>query len=172
MDHLMVDIETMGNKSGCAIVSLAAVRFNIDTGTHGEEFYRNISLESCLLAGLTVQADTVMWWLNQSKQARDSLKSDCTHIAKALHDFREFYNNEFIWANSPRFDLEILAAAYGMLNTKIPWDFRKERCCRTLYSYAPDLIKGWKYGGIAHKSLDDCHNQINKCVAIWNHIKK
>lgn len=86
MDHLMVDIETMGNKSGCAIVSLAA--------------------------------------------------------------------------------------AYGMLNTKIPWDFRKERCCRTLYSYAPDLIKGWKCGGIAHKSLDDCHNQINKCVAIWNHIKK
>jgi len=170
----MVDIETMGNKSGCAIVSLAAVRFNIDTGETGEEFYRNISLQSCLKAGLTVQADTIMWWMSQSKESRNSLKSDCCSINEAMYEFNNFYNNEFIWANSPRFDLEILSAAYTLCNPTIdiPWNFRKERCCRTLYALAPDLIKGWKHGGVAHKALDDCHNQIRKCVAVWNHIKK
>lgn len=172
MDHLMVDIETMGNKSGCAIVSIGAIRFNIDTGETGEEFYRNISLESCLKAGLTVQADTIMWWLNQSKESRDSLKSDRCSINEAMYAFKYFYNNELIWANSPRFDLEIIAAAFNKCDDDIPWDFRKERCCRTLYAMAPDLVKGWKYDGDAHKALDDCHNQIRKCVAVWNHIKK
>ena len=42
--HLMVDIETMGNQSNSAIVSIGAVEFNMATGETGKEFYTNVSL--------------------------------------------------------------------------------------------------------------------------------
>ena len=44
MKHIMIDLETMGNKSYSAIVSIGAVKFDIKTGETGETFYRNVNL--------------------------------------------------------------------------------------------------------------------------------
>ena len=38
MKHVMIDIETMGNMSHSAIVSVGAVRFDLETGEIGEKF--------------------------------------------------------------------------------------------------------------------------------------
>ena len=46
--HLMLDLETMGTKSNSAIISIGAVEFDILTGKTGREFYRNVSLQSCI----------------------------------------------------------------------------------------------------------------------------
>lgn len=46
MKNLMIDLETMGNSSNAAIVSIGACFFEPSTGEIGEKFSRIIYLES------------------------------------------------------------------------------------------------------------------------------
>lgn len=52
MKHIMLDIETMGNQSYSSILSIGAVKFDLNTGETGDEFYTTIDLKSCLDLGL------------------------------------------------------------------------------------------------------------------------
>ena len=170
--HLMLDIETMGNKSNSAIISIGAVEFDINTGKTGKEFYRNVSLKSSIDLGLNIDADTVMWWMNQSDDARKSLTNEkAISISQALVDFREFCTKEYqIWGNSARFDLGLMQDAYNKANIDIPWDFRKERCVRTLVSFKPEIKKNLDFKGTAHNALADCYHQIEYCHLTWSSL--
>lgn len=172
--HIMVDIETMGNKSNSAIVSIGAVEFNIATGETGREFYVNVSLQSCIDMGLTINADTIMWWMRQDDDARKALMCDTIDISSALHEFTVFVNDcgnkSEIWGNSNRFDLGILEDAYTKNFTKVPWDFRKERDVRTLVSFRPVIKDMTKPIGIAHNAVHDCYFQIRYCSDIYKNI--
>lgn len=173
-EHLMVDIETMGNESFSAITSIAAVEFNMN-GETGEEFYKAVKLQSSVDIGLVINPSTVMWWMQQNDEARNELVNidkEGQDIAYVLSKFRDFNKdkNYQIWGNSARFDLGILQNAYNKLGHEIPWDFRKERCLRTLVSFAPKLKQNYHYEGTAHNALDDCYNQIGYCTLIWNKL--
>ncbi|EAZ1146628.1 3'-5' exoribonuclease, partial [Salmonella enterica] len=48
MNHLMVDLETMGNGPYAPVISIGAVFFDPNTGETGEDFSVNISLESSM----------------------------------------------------------------------------------------------------------------------------
>jgi hypothetical protein len=90
-----------------------------------------------------------------------------------LSDFTRFCNKDAkIWGNSARFDLGILQNAYNIQNMPIPWDFRKERCLRTLVEYNPTIKSSYKYSGTAHNALEDCYNQINYATEIFKAIKQ
>ena len=52
MNHLMIDLETMGNKPNAPVVSIGAVFFEPSTGELGEEFYHVVSLKSSMDGGL------------------------------------------------------------------------------------------------------------------------
>lgn len=178
--HIMVDIETMGNKSHSAIVSIGAVEFDLNTGQTGRTFYTNISLQSCLDAGLRINGDTLMWWMKQDDEARKSLTSgEQAVLAKALYDFSVFIascggKDCQVWGNSARFDLGILSDAYDAVSLPLPWDFYKERCVRTLVSFAPEIKKSTAFDGVAHDALADCYHQIKYCTQTWkvlNEIK-
>ena len=168
----MIDIETMGNMSHSAIVSIGAVRFNLETGKTGETFYMNVDLQSCLDAGLIINADTLMWWLNQSEAARKKIIEKGHPLNKALISLSAFVTkDDQVWGNSARFDLGILSDALNTLGMPIPWDFRKERCVRTLVSFAPEVKSAEPNIGVAHDALADCIFQINYCSKIFNKLK-
>lgn len=61
--NIMLDLETLGTCPGSVILQIGAVRSN-----NGLE--RTITIDSCLRAGLTVDGDTIGWWLRQSEAAR------------------------------------------------------------------------------------------------------
>ena len=67
----MIDIETLATSSDAALVSIAAVRFDLATGIIGDSIYIKIDKQSCLDYGLVVDADTVDWWMRQSKEAQE-----------------------------------------------------------------------------------------------------
>ena len=172
MKHIMIDLETMGNKSYSAIVSIGAVKFDIKTGETGETFYRNVNLQSSLDAGLQIDADTVLWWMNQNEEARKKLTEGTVVLQQALEDFSKFSSKEYeIWGNSVRFDIGLLQNVYDKLNMPICWDFRKERCVRTLVSFAPEIKENTKFEGIMHDALADCYHQIKYCSKIYNKFK-
>lgn len=170
--HLMLDIETMGEGSYSSIVSIGALEFDIETGETGKEFYLNIDLQSCLDLGLTVSGSTIMWWLNQNKQARKDLtKFKPVSIQKALLEFTKFCKKDYqVWGNSARFDCGILGNAFERVGMPIPWDFRKERCVRTLVSFKPEIKESYSYNGTAHNALSDCYSQVGYCSEIWKSV--
>lgn len=150
-DRVMLDIETLGLNPGAAVLSIGAVRFGKDG--IGEHFYRNVSLESCDDAGLTIDVGTLDWWLGQDGDIQHVLTGGDS-LSSALLDFSTFYGGaDEIWAFSPSFDCEILEAAYEAVGEAPPWSYRDERCCRTLAALpqAVDL----EQDGSEHDALDD-----------------
>lgn len=170
--HLMLDIETMGNQSYSAIVSIAAVYFDIMTGETYDEFYRCIDLKSCIDKGLIINADTLVWWFGQNENAiKEITRSDKYSLGEALDDFSAFCTKDCeIWARSARFDCGILQNAYNKLDMPIPWDFRKERCVRTLVSFNEKLKDSVLRNGDDHNALHDCKNQIKYTVECYKSI--
>ena len=157
-DRVMVDIETLGRGPGCAILSIGAVRFN--TYGPGRTFDRSIDLTSCEDAGLTLDAETLEWWLDQDDDAQHVLTGG-DPLDDVLTDFADWLGDvEEIWANSPAFDCAILAAAYEALGRDVPWEFWQERDVRTLRALpgAVDL----EHEGVTHDALDDAVHQARE----------
>lgn len=175
-DHMMVDLETLGTTGDSVIMSIAAIPFNIESGATDEPFYANISIQSCLDHGLTVEGSTVAWWMQQDDVAIRRLFEGTAHLlGTALADLSTkfgLYQDLKVWGNSARFDLGILEHAYAKAELRIPWEFRNERDVRTLVSFAPDIKKEMKFEGTPHNAIDDCLHQIKYCSAIWKAIKE
>lgn len=155
MQDIMLDIETMGQKAGAAIISIGAVYFDKDT--LGEKFYEKISLESCLKVGLKMDASTVIWWLQQSESARNEFKDNDKEktIAEVLDKFSAYVNiNAKVWGNGSDFDNVLVSYAYDRCNKKLPWKYYNNRCFRTLkdkYSRKLEPAKNTE----AHNALAD-----------------
>lgn len=154
-ERVMVDIETLGLEPGAAILSIGAVRFDVDG--LGDEFYREISLSSCQGAGLEIDAETLDWWLSQDDAVTGILTG-----GDSLDDVLESFCGWFpkgaeIWANSPSFDCEHLEVAFDAVGMTEPWEFRDERDVRTLRSLpcAVDV----EMLGDEHDALDDAKYQ-------------
>ena len=173
---VMLDLETMGNKSNAAIVSIGAVEFNIETGETGREFYDVIDLQSCLDKGLMVQASTIYWWLQQSDEARKRICANGGDLSLVLQRFtywmEDCVDKVKIWGNGARFDIGLLEDAYVACNLKTPWYFRSEMDVRTLVAFAPYIKANYPMIGVEHDPIDDCKHQIGYCVEIWNLINK
>lgn len=170
--NIMIDIETMGTSSSAAILSVAAVKFDLKTGDTFESLYENISLSSCQEIGLNIEADTVIWWLAQSEAARRSLMvHDKTSIIEVLDKISHFVDSKsIVWANSPSFDLVIIGNAYKKAGKTIPWKFYNERCVRTLLALASDVKESVEFVGAKHNPLNDCHYQIECVVKAYNSL--
>ena len=154
-DHVMIDIETLGLEPGCAVLSIGAVEFGPDG--LADTFERSISLESCEAAGLTIDAATLEWWLDQDESVQDVLVGG-DPLEEALEDFSDWFPiGAKVWANAPSFDCSILEAAFEAVGMSEPWSFRDERCVRTLRSLpvAVDLDQE----GNTHDALDDAIHQ-------------
>lgn len=169
-DRVMLDIETLGTGPGAAIVSIGAVRF--DEAGLGDEFYRSIHVESCDDAGLSIDADTLHWWLMQDDTVKHVLTGGIT-LQDALTGFTGYYNGaDEVWAFSPAFDCDILSAAYDALDLKPPWTYRDERCARTID--ALPLSERPEPQGDAHNALDDARNQarmVSDALARMQEVK-
>ena len=174
LGHVMIDLETMGNKSRAAIISIGAVEFDIETGETGDKFYANVDLQSSLDAGLEVNGDTIGWWLEQSDEARKRVMQETEPLEIVLKEFSLWFSlfgkHVQVWGNSARFDLGILEDAYEALGLTIPWNFRNERDLRTLVSFYPEMKDKQNFKGVEHDPIDDCEFQISYATAIWQKI--
>ena len=84
----MIDLETYSTRSNASIASIGAVKFEgaeiIDT------FYCTIDPATCKAAGLHFDKETLHWWTQQSKEARDALLKDNISLTAALNSFSEW----------------------------------------------------------------------------------
>ena len=139
MRNVMLDLETFGRKSGCAILSIGGCAFDDDK--IGKSFYRVISDPRG-----TVDMDTVKWWMRQSDEAREEFSNkEAVPHDRAIVDFYAFFvakKARYLWCRGASFDEPILRGAVGA--PPALWDYRDVRCVRTLYSVAGLQVFGAK----------------------------
>lgn len=164
--HIMLDLEALDPSKTGVLVSIGAVYFDFATGELGDEFYVEISRQGIKQQieeyGRTISVDCLIWWMNQSDQAREVFnpKMKQMNLPDALHLFSEFVGGEKvrIWGNGADFDNVFLKSCYDSLELRLPWSFRYNRCYRTMKNLFGHRAKLERVGA-HHNGLDDAKTQ-------------
>lgn len=171
----MVDLETLSSASDAAIISIGAVKFSPANNAIVNRFFLNVEPQSCVDIGMRMDADTIMWWMKQSHEARAQFDAPKTPIKEALQQFSSFLganaNANFLWGNGATFDNVILANAYKLAGIKRPWPFWADRCYRTVKELYPHITID-RSAGTHHNALSDAENQANHLMKIWPLLHK
>lgn len=172
MSNIMVDLETMSIKPNAAIVAIGAVKFGAEG--LGSNFYKIIDLDSSVKAGGHIDPKTIMWWMQQSSEARKKLTcEDAVSLFSALQDFSKFVGAKKeakIWGNGASFDNVVLATAYDSVNLERPWNFWNDRCYRTMKSVFGNGIE-YVEPEIKHDALEDAKAQAAHLCKIMTVIQ-
>lgn len=175
--HIMLDLETMGNKPNAAITAIGAVAYNDETKEEVSTFYRIVNLEDSVGSGLTMDASTVLWWMQQEQDAKSiysEINQDTSYGLKhALHDYTHWvklFNTDRVltWGNGVGFDNVILRNAYDKTGIPCPFPFYNDRCYRTLKNMHKDVKL--ERVGTYHNALDDARSQMNHLIAIFEEV--
>ncbi|WEE18628.1 3'-5' exoribonuclease [Citrobacter koseri] len=182
MNHLMIDLETMGNKPNAPIVSIGAVIFDPSTGELGPDFYRVVSLKSSVDGGAVPDADTIMWWMQQSEGARAAIcdKESAVNLVTALSDLNCFIRDNTdpdrvqVWGNGATFDNVILRTSYEREYIPCLWKFWNDRDVRTIVELGRAIgfnpRRDIPFEGDMHNALADARHQAKYVSAIWRQI--
>ena len=163
MKDVMLDLETMGNGPLAAVIAIGAVEFDLETKQIGEKFYVVVNLESSVQCGGVIDASTVLWWMQQSDDARKAFESEGVHVAVALQQFSGWMENRAtkdevrVWGNGAAFDNVILSSAYQANGLERPWQFWNDRCYRTIKALHPEVKM--ERSGTHHNAVDDAESQ-------------
>lgn len=152
--HIMLDLETLSLNPDAKVLSIGAVKFN-SCGIL-DEMYANIDDK-----GGHVSHDTVMWWMEQSEEARSSLYASATirgvQLQNSLYKLMEWFDGHTIWGNGASFDNVILRNLCMRYDVN-PWPSYMDRCYRTWKQGKPKLTDRV---GTFHNALDDAKSQAN-----------
>lgn len=169
MNDVMVDLETLGRRAGCAILSIGAVEF--DASGLGREFYCVVSRKSQKeFRILHEDPETVKWWSERDPAAQKVILQashrTATPLQEALTGFKKFLEPSGrqvkIWGNGSDFDNAILICLYETCEMTVPWSFWNNRCYRTLKNLHPEIKM--ERVGTYHNALDDAKSQALHAV--------
>ena len=176
---IMVDIETLGNKTNSTIFQIAAMAFDIKTGEIiGEPFNQiaNIELNE---SPLNVSGSTLKWWLKTDKELFEELLNSGEHSSEQI--LRYFYDwmgqyevpGTYLWGNGILFDNKMIQSQLESIGLSYPIFYKNDRDVRTILELAAikegiserelkDRLKDDTL--VAHDALDDVKKQITLVV--------
>jgi DNA polymerase III epsilon subunit-like protein len=174
VQHISIDLETLGTVADAVILSIGAVRFDpFSDAIDDNGFYASISIESNLDANRRIQEDTLLWWMKQSAAAQNVFFEPKNALENALIDFSEWvgHDQHCMWSNGADFDLPMLAHAFTQHKLTIPWKHWNSRCVRTVKELP--LAKGVTVPrtGTHHNALYDAIYQAKLVQAITKVMK-
>lgn len=178
----MLDIETLDTSPQAVVISIGAVVFDPLAEELGPVYYTELTdLADQQQRGRTLNADTVVWWMNQDALARQVFAekaADAPNRAttvNALLGFAELIRaaggrDALIWGNGSDFDNIIVGSLYDSYGMKKPWSYSKNRCFRTMKNLRPDVKVARE--GTHHNALDDAITQAKHLQAIYQALTK
>ena len=164
----MIDLETLGTVASAAILSIGAVKFDLESDKLDDAgFYASVSIESNLDFGRRIQEDTLLWWFKQEAAAQQVFHEPKTTLENALSELRDWVGtgDYQIWSNGADFDIPMLAHAYSQVGVEVPWKFWNARCFRT-YKNLPGARDIRVQAGVKHNALSDAVSQARTVQAI------
>ena len=169
---IMLDLESLGTRPDCAILTLGAVKFNpYVLDDFGESLYLRIDVDEQLALGREVQEDTLQWWMKQAEDVREEALGEGDRVSlesmyKQLNRFVVGVTN--IWCQGPAFDIVILENIYRQCGWPTPWQFWQIRDSRTLFGVHGDPREKGKVG--LHNALEDCVSQAQGVQQIYHKL--
>lgn len=172
-NQVMLDVECAGTARDAALMAVGAACFNLHTYEVGPTFAVPIHVATSVRIGMRIDPAAFLWWLRQGDDARRAVSTNLVDISDGLAAFTAFMEANTrrqdvrVWANSSSFDMSIMNFAYDKLGKRIPWNFGKETCFRTvrnLNSHVP--YEPGNRVGTHHEALDDALFQIEHLFAI------
>lgn len=163
----MIDIEGLGTGPDAAILTIAAQSFDpFGTGHYDRQYYARITLES--QENRRIQDDTLAWWATQPEAQTEAFAEDNrVPLDQALDElYRLAWQHDYIWAQGPTYDINILEHAYKSYNKTQPWQFYRIRDSRTVLSLWP----GRPVPPTSHHALEDTRKQINILQQTLKHL--
>lgn len=174
MDHIMIDLETLGTRFDAPIIAVGAVFFTPETGELGGKFYGAVDIADACKYGKPA-GDTIKWWLQQSDDARAGAIKGKHPLPFVLERFRDFFKKSpdaKVWGNGATFDISILDYAFPrVLNEASPWKFWNVRDCRTIRELTGARINVGAVKGVAHNALDDAVHQAKWTSEAWRALR-
>jgi DNA polymerase III epsilon subunit-like protein len=169
MKHVMLDLETLGTVADAAIMSIGAVRFDLESEKIDDNgFYASVSIDSNLEYKRRIQEDTLIWWMNQGESAKGVFNESKQTLPTALTDLADWIGDSevHVWSNGADFDLPMLAHAYVSLRMEVPWKFFNSRCFRTYKNLPGAKNVRIPFEGTKHNAMFDAVHQAKTAQAI------
>lgn len=171
--HIMIDLETLGNRAGCAIRQIGAASFNPHTGEVGRTFEMNLNVDQ-QFRDLHLESDpeTIVWLNALPADIQEAMTRDPQPVGEVIIALIRAFDWEHpdmrLWCHGATFDepiLRELIVRFGVetdLKKLVPWKYTQVRDTRTLFELTG--VKVQRDPLKAHTGLEDCLNQI-KAVA-------
>lgn len=170
MNHVMFDAETLATTSDAVILSIGAVKFDLDSDKIDDAgFYASISVDSNLELKRRISEDTLIWWMKQGPAAQGVFHESKQTLREALLDLADWMGGSSdytVWSNGADFDLPMLAHAFTQCGIEIPWKFYNSRCFRTYKNLPGAKAIRLPASGVKHNALSDAHQQVVTLQAI------
>lgn len=170
---VMLDLETLGYRPECVILSLGAVKFD-SSGTifENQKLYIKPDVDQQLELGRVVDQSTLEWWAQQPEDIREEALTDQGRIN--LEQFRAQLNKflvgvDEIWCQGPVFDICILENFYRSREWSIPWNYWQICDSRTIFKVHGDSRK--RDTKTAHNALEDCLTQARALIQVLQKFK-
>lgn len=172
--HIMVDLETLGTGPNAAVLSIGMVMFDDSKpfplspeGIHQKIRQNTVSGD--------VDIDTVMWWMQQSDDARRKMVDDSGEfpeivVVTDVARFLKSYDDVLLWGNGASFDNVILRSLFARNEVKWPLKYTSDRCYRTMRAMFPQ-VPVQEFVGTKHHAYDDAMHQAKHLYAILQHLK-
>ncbi len=168
--NCMIDFEAFGTGKNPCLSQVGAVYFDPTSGELGPEFSANIDAASHQKAGGILDAETVYWWLNQSKEAISTLLTNKQDVTKVMTDLNEFLKDaKYVWSHAT-FDYVLLQNTFKQLGIKSNVSYKAGLDIRTLIHLAGTTTNRVR-AGTHHNGLDDCKHQVKYCVEAITKLK-
>lgn len=162
---IMLDVETLGKKPGCAVVSVGAVKFNPRTGVTGEEFYSVMDVAT--QPDCYADPGTMKWWRGLNAEAQTAFiqawGGNAPQARDVLSKFKDYcgLGANAMWSQGTSFDMPILEHLWskfpGLGSFPVPFYLWQDT--RTIYRAARVDFRNFK-GGTHHNVLDDARSQV------------
>jgi hypothetical protein len=168
MNQVLIDIEALGQKPGCAIFELAAVRFDLASGEISSEFLALIEPDNGWVC-----PETEDWHREKGTYPMPGTAAR-VGISKALRDFAMWFAGlgpvESVWAWGATYDFPVLESRWRDWGPSegLPWEYYQAECARTVWrrAFGPDV----RHGDRPHQALEDCRAAVADLVKAMNKL--
>lgn len=165
----MVDLETLGTVADACIMSIGAVKFDLNSEKIDDNgFYASVSIDSNLELKRRIQEDTLIWWMNQEVSAKGVFNESKQTLRTALEGLSDWMGegDYQVWSNGADFDLPMLAHAFTQCCMEVPWKFWDSNCFRTYKKLPGAKNVKLPFSGVKHNALFDAVHQAKTAQAI------
>lgn len=192
MQHILLDLETLGTRENAVVLSLGAVAFSLYEGEKNDYdayilngFYVKFSVEDQIKTwGRKTEPGTLAWWRDQGEEARKVLKpsKDDVSMIDGLTMFNAWikatpgykFKDSYVWSRGTYFDFPKIESMYDQAGLECGFNTWKIRDVRTYI----DILTGDTWGKynprkapqnfVAHHALHDAAMDAYRMVEIFN----